>query len=132
MKPPIGNLKPDKFRFIADICDLYGAGYLRITPHQKVLIPWVGEEFLYDVYADLKDNEFIGGITEPMRDIVSCPGAFSCKLAVTHPYNLAECIGERTNDLGGLRVNISAPIAAASTMWEIYAFMVHPQRLGVS
>jgi len=107
VKPPIGNVKPDKFRFIADLCDLYGAGYLRITPHQKVLIPWVSEEFLNDIYTELKNNEFVGGINEPMREIVSCPGAFSCKLAITHPYNLAEYIGERTNDLEGLRVNIS-------------------------
>ncbi|HEX3034850.1 MAG TPA: nitrite/sulfite reductase [Thermodesulfobacteriota bacterium] len=107
VKPPIGNLKPDEFRFIADMGELYGAGYVRITPHQKILIPWVREEFLYDIYRETKDRGFVGGINEAMREIVSCPGAYSCKLAVTHPYNLAEHIGERVENLSGVRVNIS-------------------------
>lgn len=107
VKPPIGNLSPDEFRFIADLCELYGAGYVRITPHQKILVPWVGEEFLYDVYIELKEHRFIGGINESIREIVSCPGAYSCKLAVTHPYNLAQYIGERVGDLAGVRINIS-------------------------
>lgn len=107
VKPPIGNLSPDEFRFIADLCELYGAGYVRITPHQKILVPWVGEEFLYDVYIELKEHRFIGGINESIREIVSCPGAYSCKLAVTHPYNLAQYIGERVGDLAGMRINIS-------------------------
>jgi sulfite reductase beta subunit-like hemoprotein len=107
VKPPIGNLKPDEFRFIAELSELYGAGYVRITPHQKILLPWVGEEFLYDVHAELKNRGFVGGVNEAMREIVSCPGAYSCKLAVTHPYNLAEYIGERVEDLAGVRINIS-------------------------
>jgi sulfite reductase beta subunit-like hemoprotein len=107
VKPPIGNLKPDEFRFVADLSELYGSGYVRITPHQKILLPWVGEEFLYDVYTTLKNHGFVGGVTEPMREIVSCPGAYSCKLAVTHPYNLAEYIGKRVKDLAGIRINIS-------------------------
>lgn len=107
VKPPIGNLKPEELRFVADLCELYGAGYVRITPHQKLLLPWVSQEFLYDVHSELKNQGFVGGMTEAMREIVSCPGAFSCKLAVTHPYNFAEYIGERVEDLAGVRVNIS-------------------------
>lgn len=107
IKPPIGNLKPDEYRFVADLCELYGAGYVRITPHQKLLLPWVGEEFLSDVHTKLKERGYMGGIHEAMREIVSCPGAYSCKLAVTHPYNFAEHIGERVKDLAGVRVNIS-------------------------
>ncbi len=107
VKPPLGNLKPDELRFIASVCENYGAGYARITPSQKILIPWVKEEFLYDVYTALKSKGFVGGINESLREIVSCPGAFSCKLAVTHPYNLAEYIGKEVEDLAGLRIHIS-------------------------
>ncbi|MCX7734697.1 MAG: nitrite/sulfite reductase [bacterium] len=107
VKPPIGNLKPDEIRAIAEICDLYGAGYIKITPSQKVLIPWVKQEFLYDVYLKLRSKGFLGGVNEAMRDIVSCPGAFSCKLGVTHSYNLATYIGELVEDTAGLRIHIS-------------------------
>jgi sulfite reductase beta subunit-like hemoprotein len=108
VKPPLGNLKPNEFRAIADLAELYGAGYVRITPGQKILIPWVEEKFLYDIYIELSEKGFINGkVPESAREIVSCPGAFSCKLAVTHPYNLAEYIGENVEDLGGLRIHIS-------------------------
>ncbi len=107
VKPPLGNLKPDEIRFVSELTDLYGAGYAKITPGQKILIPWVKGEFLYDVYLKLKSKGFVGGVSEAMRDIVSCPGAFSCKLGVTHSYNLASYIGEFVDDTAGLRIHIS-------------------------
>lgn len=107
IKPPLGNLKPDELRFVSEFSDLYGAGYVRITPNQKILVPWVREDFLYDAYLKLKSKGFVGQVNESMRDIVSCPGAFSCKLGVTHPYNLASYIGEFVEDTGGIRIHIS-------------------------
>ncbi|MDH7604683.1 MAG: nitrite/sulfite reductase [Melioribacter sp.] len=107
IKPPLGNITPDKLRLIADFSDLYGAGYMKISPTQKLLIPWVEEKFLQDTFLYLKENGLIGGTTEAMHEIVSCPGAFSCRLAVTHPYNFAEYIGKNIDDLNGLRIHIS-------------------------
>jgi len=57
VKPPLGNLKPNEFREIADLAELYGAGYVRITPGQKILIPWVEEKFLYDIYANFQRRD---------------------------------------------------------------------------
>ncbi len=107
IKLPLGNLTPDKLRAIADSSDLYGAGYAVITPTQNILVPWIEDKFIYDVYNFLAQNKFFGKINESTRDIVSCPGAFSCRLAITHPYNLAEHIGENTDNLAGIRLHIS-------------------------
>ena len=108
IKPQLGNLKPDEFRFIADLCEKYGAGWVKITQDQNILLPWVEEKFLYDVFQELGKAGFLnGGITEASREIVSCPGAFSCRLAVTHPYNLAQYIGKHVDDLDGIRIHIS-------------------------
>ena len=107
IKPPLGNLTPDKLRAAADFSDHYGAGYAAITPTQNILVPWIENKFIYDAYNSLLQNEFFGKINESTRDIVSCPGAFSCRLAITHPYNLAEHIGENIDNLAGIRLHIS-------------------------
>lgn len=107
IKPPLGNLSPDKLRAVADFSDYYGAGYAIITPTQNILIPWIENKFLYDAYNFLLQNDFFGSTKESTRDIVSCPGAYSCRLAVTHPYNLAEYIGKNIDNLADLRLHIS-------------------------
>ena len=49
---------------------------------------------------------------ELSRDVVACPGADTCNLAVTQSRGLADAIGQRLEDeglaeVGGLRTNIS-------------------------
>ncbi len=107
VKPPLGNLNAEKLNKIADFSDTFGAGYMRITPTQKLLIPWIEERFLKDAFVFLMKNKFMGQETEAMNEIVSCPGAFSCRLAVTHPYNFAEHIGKNIDELHGIRIHIS-------------------------
>ncbi len=107
IKPPLGNLTPEQLLNIAELSDLYGAGYGIITPTQNILIPWIEEQFIYDVYKYVVEHSLIEKGTASTRDIVSCPGAFSCRLAVTHPYRLADYIGSHVSDLGGLRLHIS-------------------------
>lgn len=107
IKPPLGNLSPDKLRAVADLSDQYGSGYAVITPAQNILVPWIENKFTNDVYNYFVRHEFFGSGNNSTRDIVSCPGAYSCRLAITHPYNLAEHIGKNTDNLGGLRIHIS-------------------------
>jgi sulfite reductase beta subunit-like hemoprotein len=49
---------------------------------------------------------------ELVRDVVSCPGADTCGLAITQSRGLAKAIGERLEEeglaeVGGVRINIS-------------------------
>jgi sulfite reductase beta subunit-like hemoprotein len=46
IKPPLGNLTPDQLNVIADFDDSHAEGFLRTTPTQKILIPWIEEKFL--------------------------------------------------------------------------------------
>lgn len=105
IRVPLGNLKPDDLRFIARLSEDYGAGYTVATQRQDILLPWVKNELLVGVFGSLKEYGFITESTLPL--ITSCPGAYSCKLAVTYPYNLAEAIANEVNDLMGVRINIS-------------------------
>ena len=104
VRVPLGNLTPSHFRAIADISDKYAYAHVRFTQRQDVLIPWVKEENLHNVFYSLKT---VGLIKKILGEIVACPGAYSCRLAVTHSYNLAEAIADRITDLHNIRVNIS-------------------------
>ncbi|MCX8029686.1 MAG: nitrite/sulfite reductase [Brevinematales bacterium] len=101
----LGNLKPDDLRNIARMSEDFGAGYVVMTQRQDILLPWVRYEFLPAVFGKLKEYGLLADSTLPL--ITSCPGAYSCKLAVTYPYNLAETISKEINDLMGIRINIS-------------------------
>lgn len=105
IRVPLGNLKPSDLRNIAQLSEDIGAGYVVMTQRQDVLLPWVKNEFLPVAFGRLKEYGFITSSTLPL--ITSCPGAYSCKLAVTYPYNLAEAIAREVDDLMGVRINIS-------------------------
>ncbi|MGK9368459.1 nitrite/sulfite reductase [Melioribacter sp. Ez-97] len=107
IKPELGNLEPEKLNILADFSDKYGGGYAILTPTQNILIPWINNDLIYDAYNFLAERSFFKQVSGTTRDIVSCPGAFSCRLAVTHPYNLARDIGLNNEELGGLRIHIS-------------------------
>ncbi|AFN74107.1 putative sulfite reductase, contains SirA-like domain [Melioribacter roseus P3M-2] len=107
IKPELGNLNPEELNILAEFSDNYGGGYALLTPAQNILIPWINNEFIYDAYNFLAERSFFKQVSGSTRDIVSCPGAFSCRLAVTHPYNLAHDIGLNNEELGGLRIHIS-------------------------
>ncbi len=101
----LGNLKPKELEFIAKLSEDYGAGYVIMTQRQDVLLPWVKTEFLPAVFCNLKENGF--DVNSSLSLITSCPGAFSCKLAVTYSYELAKAISREVKDLDGIRINIS-------------------------
>ena len=107
IKPHVGNLTPEELIKIAEMSEKYGAGYVKITQDQNILLPWVEEKFTVDIFYELKSSFLNGGYTEAQREIVSCPGAYSCRLAVTHSYNLVHYIGEKVPELHGLRIHIS-------------------------
>lgn len=107
VKPELGNLEPSELMTLAEVSEKYGSGYTVLTQTQNVLIPWIKEEFIYDIYNFLLEKSFFKKTFGTTRDIVSCPGAFSCRLAITHPYHLARDIGRNNEDLGDLRIHIS-------------------------
>ena len=49
-----GDLTPEQFRGLADIMRRYAGGYARTTVHQNLLLRWVRDESVYDVWSRLK------------------------------------------------------------------------------
>jgi len=107
----LGDITADQFRALADIQrDL--AIDVRITNRQNLALRDLNEADLRALYDRLADIDMAQAGAELARDVVSCPGADTCNLAVTQSRGLAAAIGDALEDAGlaevpGVRVNIS-------------------------
>jgi sulfite reductase (ferredoxin) len=94
-----GDLTPEQFRGLAAITREYSGGYARTTVQQNLVLRWVREESVYDVWRALGEL----GLGEPgsrtIADVVSCPGTDSCKLGITSSMGLNQAVEERIEAL---------------------------------
>ncbi len=90
-----GDLTPEQFRGLAAIMRTYSGGYARTTVQQNVVLRWVREESVYDLWRALSEL----GLGEPgsreVADVVSCPGTDSCKLGITSSMGVNQAVQER-------------------------------------
>jgi sulfite reductase beta subunit-like hemoprotein len=108
---PLGDITTAQFRALADIQRDFAAD-IRITNRQNFVLRGLTEEQLPDLFARLDEIGMANAGAELARDVVSCPGADTCNLAVTQSRGLADDIGRALEDaglaeVGGVRINIS-------------------------
>lgn len=86
---PGGDLTADQLRALARAARRYADGRVHTTITQDALFHWVRERDLPDLYGDLAE----AGLGLPGADrvvnVVGCPGAETCNLAVTRSHRLA-------------------------------------------
>jgi len=91
---PLGDFTSGQMRVLADLADAFGDGSVRVTPEQNVLFRWVKSESVEPLYQRL----LAIGLGDPdalrLSDVVSCPGAESCRLAVTQSRGLGRMLTE--------------------------------------
>jgi len=107
----LGDVTSEQFRALASIQRELRAE-VRVTNRQNVVFRGLTEEQLPTLYARLDAIGMAQPGAELARDVVSCPGADTCNLAVTQSRGLADAIGTALDDaglaeVGGIRVNIS-------------------------
>jgi sulfite reductase beta subunit-like hemoprotein len=90
-----GDLTPEQLRGLAQITRQFAGGYARSTVQQNLVLRWVRQESVYDVWRSLSEL----GLGEPgsreITDVVSCPGTDSCKLGITSSMGLNEAVQDR-------------------------------------
>jgi sulfite reductase (ferredoxin) len=94
-----GDLTPEQFRGLATIMRSYSGGYARTTVQQNLVLRWVREESVYDVWRALSAIGLGDAGSREINDVVSCPGTDSCKLGITSSMGLNEAIQERIEAL---------------------------------
>jgi sulfite reductase (ferredoxin) len=90
-----GDLTPEQFRGLAQIMRDYAGGYARTTVQQNLLLRWVREESVYDVWSALEKLGLSDAGVREINDVVSCPGTDSCKLGITSSMGLNQAVQER-------------------------------------
>jgi sulfite reductase beta subunit-like hemoprotein len=91
---PLGDVTAGQLRVLALLAAAYGDGALRFTVSQNALLRWVPDELVVELQGHLR----AAGLGEPdagtVADVASCPGAESCKLAVTQSRGAAQAVGD--------------------------------------
>jgi sulfite reductase beta subunit-like hemoprotein len=90
-----GDLTPDQFRGLAEIMREFTGGSARTTVHQNLVLRWVRDEAVYDVWQRLLNLGLGDSGADEITDVVSCPGTDSCKLGITSTMGLNHAIHER-------------------------------------
>jgi sulfite reductase beta subunit-like hemoprotein len=107
----LGDVTTAQFRALASIQREFGAD-VRVTNRQNVVFRGLTEEQLPRLFDRLTSAGMAEPGAELARDVVACPGADTCNLAVTQSRGLADAIGSALEqaglaDVGGVRTNIS-------------------------
>ena len=100
-----GDLTPEDFRRLADLMRDYSGGYARTTVHQNLVLRWVRDESVYDLWRGLVEIGLGDAGAHEVTDVVSCPGTDSCKLGITSSMGLNTAVQERLEEM-----NIDDPL----------------------
>jgi sulfite reductase (ferredoxin) len=94
-----GDLTPAQFRGLAAIMREFTGGYARSTVQQNLVLRWVRDEALYEVWQRLETLGLAEAGAREITDVVSCPGTDSCKLGITSSMGLNRAIKQRVEEM---------------------------------
>jgi sulfite reductase beta subunit-like hemoprotein len=100
-----GDLTPAQFRGIAQIMRDFTGGYARTSIQQNIVLRWVRDEALYDLWLRLKELNLGDPGAHEVTDVLSCPGTDSCKMGITSSMGLNRAVEGRVSSM-----NIEDPL----------------------
>lgn len=108
---PMGDITADQFRALANIQRHFKSD-VRLSNRQNVVFRSLQPSQMRELYDMLDAIGMARPGAELARDVVACPGADTCNIAVTQSRGLAKAIGEKLEEeglaeIGGVRINIS-------------------------
>ena len=110
----LGDLTSAQFRLLGELAEVFGDGSVRITSDQNLLFRWVRNENVGLFYRSLAAAGLARSGAGTLADVTSCPGAESCKLAVTQSRGLGRVLADHllerrdlVDALPGLDIKIS-------------------------
>jgi sulfite reductase (ferredoxin) len=95
-----GDLDPTQLRALGEITRKYSGGYARTTVQQNLLLRWVRDETVYEVWRALSEIGLGAAGVREVVDVVSCPGTDSCKLGITASMGLNKAVQEHLEGIG--------------------------------
>ncbi|HEU4611452.1 MAG TPA: nitrite/sulfite reductase [Kofleriaceae bacterium] len=89
---PLGDLTTAQFRALAQLCQQFGEGEVRMTNDQNIVLRWVPNARLPALHRELVRVGLAKSGANTVADVTSCPGATSCKIAVTSSKGLGKVL----------------------------------------
>ncbi len=89
-----GNLTADQLRGVARLAADAADGTVRVTIEQNLMLAFIPLARLPRVYAALDQLGLAEAGANEIDDIITCPGAYSCNLALTKTMNLGAALQE--------------------------------------
>jgi sulfite reductase (ferredoxin) len=86
---PLGDITSQQMRRLADIARRYVGESVRTTVEQNIVLRWVREADLPDLYRDLEAIDLGTPGAESIVDVTACPGTDTCKLGIASSRGLA-------------------------------------------
>jgi len=111
-----GDATADQLDIAAGLADQFSAGEARVTHEQNLLLPWVHEAALPDLWRAARAAGFAKANIHLLTDMIACPGGDFCALANARSLPIAEAITERyqdfdeLHDIGEIDLHISGCI----------------------
>jgi sulfite reductase beta subunit-like hemoprotein len=89
-----GNLSGTQMHALAGIARDAGDGLLRVTVDQNLVLAYMPLRSLPRVYAALRQIGLADSGAHEIDDVTTCPGAYSCNLALTKSMTLGAALAE--------------------------------------
>jgi sulfite reductase beta subunit-like hemoprotein len=119
---PQGNLTGEQMRGLAELAEISGDGTLRFAMNQNVVLGYLPNGVLKRVYGRLSELGLADSGANEISDVLTCPGAYSCNLALTKTMNLGYELRERLKgetdpQVRSLRINASGCPNSCGQHW---------------
>jgi sulfite reductase beta subunit-like hemoprotein len=99
---PLGDITSGQLRVVADLAAAYGDGTIRVTADQDLLLRWIRVSELKPLHDRLAAAGLAVADGQSVANVTSCPGAESCKLAVTQSRGLGRLLSDALHERADL------------------------------
>ena len=111
-----GDATANQLDTAAELAERFSAGEVRVTHDQNLLLPWVHQAQLPELWRAARQAGFARSNIRLLTDMIACPGGDFCALANARSIPIAAAISERyqdmdeLHDLGEIDLHISGCI----------------------
>ena len=91
---PLGDVTGGQLRTLAALALSFGDGTIRVTAEQDLVLRWVPSGRVPELYRRLAASGLALPDAGTIADVTSCPGAESCRIAVTQSRGLGRTLGD--------------------------------------
>ena len=97
-----GDATAEQLAASAQLVEKYSRSEARVTHSQNLVLPWVPETQLFDLWQEAKALGLASPNIGLLNDMIACPGGDYCALANARAIPVAAAISERYQDLDEL------------------------------